>query len=81
MLRVCPVCGRNLLAWFIPLDDAPRILGIPRKKLAWLIKQRKAVMRYRLKGRHSVEELLDFTSLPEIPARVHETIPHLKEST
>lgn len=75
----CPVCGEDIVPLFIPVADAPRILGLSPEEVQKMIEQRKVRLRIHISRRPPVH-LLDLLTLKSLPDRVHETMKHFKES-
>lgn len=75
----CPVCGEDIAPWFIPVADAPGVLGVSAEEVQKMIDQREVQLRVDLTRRRPVP-LLDLLTFKSLPDRVHETMKHMRGS-
>ncbi len=75
-MLTCPVCGEDIAPWFIPVADAPQVLGISPEEIQEMIDQKVVGLRVDISMRHPVP-LIDLLTLRSLPDRVHETMKHM----
>lgn len=74
---VCPVCKKELRAWFLPVREAPRLLGISPRELLKLIEDEKILIRIKVDTLGRIRAYyVDLASLDPLPPAVHENFKH-----
>jgi len=74
---VCPVCKKELRAWFLLVREAPRLLGISPTELLKLIEDEKIDVRIMIdKLGRIYRYYVDLASLDPLPPAVHENFKH-----